>query len=67
MSEEYILIGGGLLIALVIMHGIWQAWRAREDPLPLDLESEIPEEDLDLDALGPDFPNGGARVVPRAN
>lgn len=65
MSEEYILIGGGLLIALVIMHGIWQAWRAREDPLPLDLESEIPEEDLDLDALGPDFPNGGARVVPR--
>lgn len=65
MSEEYILIGGGLLIALVIMHGIWQAWRAREDPLPLDLESEIPDEDLDLDALGPDFPNGGARVVPR--
>ena len=64
MSEDYILIGGGLLIALVIMHGIWQAWRARQDPLPLDLASEVAEEDIDLDALGPDFPNGGARVVP---
>ena len=65
MSEDYILIGGGLLIALVIMHGIWQAWRARQDPLPLDLASEVPDEEFDLDALGPDFPNGGARVVPR--
>ena len=65
MSEDYILIGGGLLIALVIMHGIWQAWRARQDPLPLDLASEVPDEGFDLEELGPDFPNGGARVVPR--
>ena len=63
MSEDYILIGGGLLIALVIMHGLWLAWRARQDPLPLDIESDIPDDDFDVDELGAEFPNGGARVV----
>ncbi len=63
MSEDYILIGGGLLIALVIMHGLWLAWRTRQDPLPLDIESDIPDDDFDLDELGAEFPNGGARVV----
>ena len=63
MSEDYILIGGGLLIALVIMHGLWLAWRARQDPLPLDISSDIPEDGFDADELGPEFPNGGARVV----
>ena len=64
MSEDYILIGGGLLIALVIMHGLWLAWRARQDPLPLDIESDVPDDDFDVDELGAEFPNGGARVVP---
>lgn len=63
MSEDYILIGGGLLIALVIMHGLWLAWRARQDPLPLDIESDVPDDDFDVDELGAEFPNGGARVV----
>ena len=63
MSEDYILIGGGLLIALVIMHGLWLAWRARQDPLPLDISSDVPDDGFDSDELGPEFPNGGARVV----
>ena len=63
MSEDYILIGGGLLIALVILHGLWLAWRGRQDPLPLDIESDIPDDDFDVDELGAEFPNGGARVV----
>jgi cell division protein ZipA len=63
VSEDYILIGGGLLIALVIMHGLWLAWRARQDPLPLDIESDVPDDDFDVDELGAEFPNGGARVV----
>ncbi len=63
MSEDYILIGGGLLIALVIMHGLWLAWRARRDPLPLELSADVPDDDFDGDEFGADFPNGGARVV----
>ena len=27
--KEYVLWGGGLLVALVIAHGLWQAWRSR--------------------------------------
>ena len=63
MSEDYILIGGGLLIALVIMHGIWLAWRARQDPLPLEIEPDASDYEFDVDELGAEFPNGGARVV----
>lgn len=65
MSEDYILIGGGLLIALVIMHGLWLAWRARQDPLPLDIESDVPDDDFDVDELDAEFPSDGARVVGR--
>ena len=27
--KEYVLWGGGLLVLLVVTHGLWQAWRAR--------------------------------------
>ena len=63
VSEDYILIGGGLLIAIVIMHGLWLAWRTRRDPLPLDLSKEVAARTFDAEQLGSDFPNGGARVV----
>ena len=67
VSEDYILIGGGLLIALVIMHGLWLAWRARRDPLPLDISADMPDDDFDSEELDSDFPNGGARVVGAAD
>ncbi len=29
--KDFILIGGGLLIAAVVAHGFWIAWRARRE------------------------------------
>ncbi len=47
----------------VIGHGFWLAWRSRRDTLRMDLDPNIPREDVDpLDLLRAELPNGGARV-----
>jgi cell division protein ZipA len=63
--KDFILIGGGLLIAAVIAHGLWIAWRARRDPLRIDLVTDLPEADDrdEMRRLRAELPNGGARVV----
>lgn len=64
--KDFILIGGGLLIAVVVAHGFWIAWRSRRDTLRIDIVTDLPDEPVDdLRRLRSELPNGGARVVAR--
>ena len=61
--KDLILIGGGLLIVAVILHGLWIAWQARREPLRLDIAPGLGREDYDeLELLRGELPNGGGRV-----
>ncbi|MEM9743142.1 MAG: cell division protein ZipA C-terminal FtsZ-binding domain-containing protein [Pseudomonadota bacterium] len=59
--KDVILIVGFILIAAVVAHGLWIAWRARNDELPLRIEAV--EGSFDPDSFGEDFPKGGAWPV----
>jgi cell division protein ZipA len=62
--KDFILIGGGLLIAAVIAHGFWIAWRDRRQDYRIDIKPDlIPEEMSEIDRLRGELPNGGGRVV----
>lgn len=61
--KDWILIGGGLLLAAVIGHGFWLAWRSRREPYRLDIDHNLPKDDVDPNELfRAELPNGGARV-----
>jgi len=62
--KDFILIGGGLLIASVVAHGFWIAWRERRQDLRIDIKPDlIPEEVDEIVRLRGELPNGGGRVV----
>lgn len=63
--KNLILIGGGLLIAIVVAHGLWITWRARRDPLKLRIDERLIAAVGDREPAQTEFPNGGARVVGR--
>lgn len=62
--KDFILIGGGLLIAAVVAHGFWIAWRSRRETLRIDIQPDlIPDTMDDLERLRGELPSGGARLV----
>ncbi len=66
--KDFILVGGGLLITAVVAHGFWIAWRARQEPLRLDIAPDLTSEDVDdIERLRGELPNGGARVISKSS
>lgn len=63
--KNLILIGGGILMAAIIAHGLWIAWRAHRDPLRLKIDEKLIASGQARDPVEADFPNGGARSVSR--
>ena len=62
--QDLILIGGGAIILLVILHGCWLAWRRSREPVIVKIDNDlIPEDDEDTDLFRAELPSGGARIV----
>ncbi|MEM7003637.1 MAG: cell division protein ZipA [Pseudomonadota bacterium] len=62
--KDFILFGGGILILLVVAHGFWIAYRARQEPYRLDIVPDLIPDDVDeIERLRGELPNGGARLV----
>ncbi len=63
--KDWILIGGGVLLAAVVGHGFWLAWKSRRAPYRLEIDPNIPKDEVDdMVLLRGELPNGGARVRP---
>ncbi len=61
--KTLILIGGGVMITAVILHGVWIAWRSRREPLKLAIQPDLIPDDFDESSrFKGELPNGGARV-----
>ena len=62
----FILVCGALLIAVVIMHGLWVARRSRKNPLKMELAENGTSIGIDeMELLRGELPNGGARIAAR--
>ncbi|MEE3132511.1 MAG: cell division protein ZipA [Pseudomonadota bacterium] len=62
----FILVCGALLIAAVIMHGLWVARRSRKNPLKMELAENGTSIGIDeMELLRGELPNGGARIATR--
>ena len=59
-----IIVGGVVLIAAVVLHGLWVARRSRTNPLRMELaESGESMEFDEMELLRGELPNGGARMA----
>ncbi len=60
----FILVCGALLIAAVIVHGLWVARRSRTNPLKMELAENGKSKGFDeMELLRGELPNGGARIA----
>ncbi len=63
-SKELILVVFGILMLVVLVHGLWVAWRKNQKNLKFEMVDSVVQEDPDdIGLLRGELPNGGARLV----
>lgn len=63
-SKELILVVFGILMLVVLVHGLWVAWRKNQKNLKFEMVDSVVQEDADdIGLLRGELPNGGARLV----
>ncbi len=50
--KEYVLWGGGAVVAIVVLHGLWKWWQARRAAPPVEEDAPV-EEPQQMDILDP--------------
>ena len=63
-SKELVLFVFGTIIMVVLMHGLWVAWRKSRQKLRFDFVEGASSPEVDeIELLRGELPNGGARLV----
>ena len=66
-SKELILVVFGILMLVVLVHGLWVAWRKNQKNLKFEIVESVAQEDPDdIGLLRGELPNGGARLVEKS-
>ena len=66
--KELMLYIFGTVIVIVVVHGLWVAWRKNQQRLRFDFVDGVSEAYVDeIDLLKGELPNGGARLVDISN
>jgi len=66
-SKELILVVFGILMLVVLVHGLWVAWRKNQKNLKFEIVDSVAQEDPDdIGLLRGELPNGGARLVEKS-
>ena len=62
--KDLILLVGGAFFVAVFCHGLWLAWKARQEEITMDImPSAAVEDDADSELSKNEFPSGGARIT----
>ena len=64
--KDYVLLVGGTIIALIAIFGVLSSWRLRRDPLRLNIEPNLFEDEEEGEFeqdLNGELPNGGSRLM----
>jgi cell division protein ZipA len=62
--KDLILLVGGAFFVAVLGHGLWLAWKARQEEITMDImPSAAVEDGADSELSKNEFPSGGARIT----